>query len=547
MKNRKTALTAVLTLVLSVTALTGCGQTTGAGGTPSPNAGNVSQSPSPSQSNPIPENLTLTWYQQNHASSELNNMGDIKGIQAIEEATGIQMTFQHPATGTNGNEQLNLIIASNQLPDIILWDWASMPGGISKYISSKTVIPVDALAAEYAPHYIAALEKYPEVKKASMLDDGTLPGFYGLDPDPKRTSYQGFVLRGDWLEKLSLDVPVTIEDWHTVLTAFKTGDPNGNQQADEIPFSQTKGTSYASFSGAFGILNGMYRDPAGGKVKYGPVEEGYKQFIATLAQWYNEGLIDPDFATNDSNAFSAKLQGNLAGSSFITVGGGIGNNTKAARANNPDFLLEPVAAPLASDGKSYATTVNAVQKTTGLAVITSSCKYPEAAAAFMDYAYSEEGHTLINFGIESESYTLENGKAVFTQEILNNPQGKTPVNAAYTYALPITGWAKIMDYDAYSQINLILDEQKRSAEVWSKADNSLVITNAIQYTTDESSELSRIMSDINTYVAQEELKFILGAEPLGNLDSFVEKIKAMNIDRAIEINQAALDRFESRN
>ena len=42
------------------------------------------------------------------------------------------------------------------------------------------------------------------------------------------------------------------------------------------------------------------------------------------------------------------------------------------------------------------------------------------------------------------------------------------------------------------------------------------------------------------------LKFILGTEPLENFPEFVENIRNMNIERAIEIRQAEYDRYLAR-
>ena len=59
-------------------------------------------------------------------------------------------------------------------------------------------------------------------------------------------------------------------------------------------------------------------------------------------------------------------------------------------------------------------------------------------------------------------------------------------------------------------------------------------------------EYANISSEINTYRAEMELKFIRGEETLDNFDQYLENLKSMNIDRLIEIEQEALDEFNSR-
>jgi putative aldouronate transport system substrate-binding protein len=65
-------------------------------------------------------------------------------------------------------------------------------------------------------------------------------------------------------------------------------------------------------------------------------------------------------------------------------------------------------------------------------------------------------------------------------------------------------------------------------------------------TADEASEYATIMNDIETYRSEMVINFILGLEPLDNYDTFVDTIRSMNIDRAIEIYQAALNRYNAR-
>ena len=65
-------------------------------------------------------------------------------------------------------------------------------------------------------------------------------------------------------------------------------------------------------------------------------------------------------------------------------------------------------------------------------------------------------------------------------------------------------------------------------------------------TAEESSELAKIMSDVNTYVNEYLVKFIMNQEPINNFGTFVENVKKMKIERAIEIMQQAYDRYTKR-
>ncbi len=546
----------ILVAVLSIAAVTGslggCSKESGSVSSSSPSPFPTESKPTLSSSVANPSSaaqdekpVDITWYQINRASSVAKSMDEIRAFQEIAKATNINLTFEHPAAGSNSNEQINLLIASNALPDIIFWNWKSMPGGITKYVEEDVAIPLNDLDT---PYYDAVLDKYPECKKYAYLEDGVLPAFYQLDPDPQRTTYGGFVVRQDWLKKLGLEIPETIDDWHNVLTAIKTQDPNGNGQNDELPYMEQKGGNLSSFAAAYGVLPGLCYDPATGKVVYGPAQSSYKEFLLTMNQWYSEGLIDPEFATNDSKQFIAKIQNELAGTWTGTINKAVGNNILVVRETNPDFSNLGITAPKKNaDGIPYSPKSDALMKLGESGIITSSSQNPQAAARLLDYCYSEEGNTLLNWGIEGESYEVVNGEKKFTDKIMHPEDNEAPTAAIMRYALPATGSSKVMDFAAASQVQYIYQESFDSIANWMKSDTSLMIHPNLQYTADESAQIANIINECTTYHDEMVLKFILGTENIEEkFDSFVEEFKKMNIDQAVKLTQDSVDRMNAR-
>lgn len=492
------------------------------------------------------EKITVTWYQQNNTSGVFTSMGDQECFKLYAEHANVDLQWQHPADGSSASEQLNLLIASNQLPDVILWIWNGMPGGITKYVSEKIIMPLNDLMA-YAPNYQAAMDQYPDVARVIPLDDGTIPAFYQMDPDPRRTTYAGIVMRTDWVENLGLDQPVTLQDYHDVFVAFRDQDPNGNGEADELPWTESKDSLLNAFMPAFGIMRGMYINGETGKVDYGPYNaEAFREFVTTMNTWYSEGLIDPEFATNDSKMLTAKMVGGTGGSTYAYVGGGVGNYTKAARVEDPTYTIKGVPGPQAANGITYMVPNDSLMKIGGGAAITTQCKNPERVAAMIDYGYSEEGRTLLNYGVEGESYTIVDGKPAFVDSIMNPEEGKSRVQASVVYAQPIYGFAKVMDYDAQAQIQYEIPEQNESIENWLTQDTSLMIHPNMTLTAEESSEYSSIFNEIKTYVDEMTLKYILGTESMDTFDQFITNLEKMGVQRMIEIYQGAYDRFQQR-
>jgi len=136
------------------------------------------------------------------------------------------------------------------------------------------------------------------------------------------------------------------------------------------------------------------------------------------------------------------------------------------------------------------------------------------------------------------------GKPVYTDKIIK-PAGMTAAQALQRYCR----WdgPGVMDYKRMWQLYRASGqgEMLKALDVWKQDDISYVLP-PISLTQEEATENSNIMPDIITYVNEMTVKFIIGGEPLSGFDSFVAKIKGMKIDRAMQIQQAALDRYNKR-
>ena len=126
-------------------------------------------------------------------------------------------------------------------------------------------------------------------------------------------TFNGLIIRKDWLDQLQPPVPETMDEWYEVLKAIKTKDPNGNGQADEIPppLDMDMTAINHAFVGAWGVTTGFYQ--VDGKVQYGPIQPEFKSYLETMSKWYAEGLIDQDYAATDGTLKDAKVTNNQVG------------------------------------------------------------------------------------------------------------------------------------------------------------------------------------------------------------------------------------------
>ncbi|CAN7398039.1 ABC transporter substrate-binding protein [Paenibacillus sp. LjRoot153] len=546
MKKRLKQVGSVVLMSVLAVSVAACGEDTGSS----------SSSATPqSATNTQPPKLTkLTYWVANHsaASSQMKTYAEMGMYKELEKTTGVKVEFQHPPLEVpQAQEQFNLMIATNELPDVIEASWGTTsgaviryPGGPEKAILDKKIIKLNDLIDKYAPNLTKLLAAHPDWKKQISTDEGSIYAFPFLRGDDKVRVFFGPSIRQDWLDKLGLKMPTTIDEWYTVLKAFKEKDPNGNGKADEIPIYLDKNlfATDAPFLGAWGINYSFYQD--GGKVKYGPIQPEYKEFLTTMNKWYKEGLLDKDFAAPNDKLLDNKMTTNLLGATASFNGGGIGKFAGLMKDKDPKFDLEAAPYPVLKAGdkaiwgqKDFA--FNGVG-----AAISSVNKNPIETVKWLDYAYGEKGDLLFNYGVEGTSYKMENGKATFLPDILNPPAG-TSIQQSIAKYNRATWSAPFVLSDNFQLQYLALPQQKKALEIWSKptAERKIPLVSPTQ---DESSKFASIVTDIQTYQDEMLLKFIMGVEPIGNFDQYVKKIQGMGIDEAIKIQQGALERFNKR-
>lgn len=495
---------------------------------------------------PLAEGGTLTyWLQLNpNVSANFTNLGETELGKAWQEQTGVTVEFQHPASGQE-KEQFNLIVADGSLPDIMEWQWVKQyPGGPEKAIKDGVIIPLNDIFDQYCPNIKKYLAENPEVDKMIKTDDGNYFAFPFICGEDKLCYTVGGFIRQDWLDELGLEVPTTVDEWHEVLTAFK--EKKGAEAPLCFDWTNFKDSNPIAFAFKVGTANGtQFILDDEGKVAFAPAQEGYKEYLMTLNQWYEEGLIDRDIATLNGDQVTAKMTSDKAGASVGWAASRMQLFMTSAQQTNPEYTLVATPTPTTEKGATpeYGYVEN--QFPDVAAAITSSCKNVELAAKFLDYGYSEAGHNLFNFGIEGVSYEMKDGKAEYTDVVTNNPDGWPLAQSLAKYIRANYNGPFIQDLN-YLEQYLQLPTVKECPSVWAVPDARKHTVPNITPTQDESKELATITNELGTYVAEMSLKFIFGTESFDNWDNYIETLNGMKLDRALEIENAALERYNAR-
>ncbi|RCX19482.1 putative aldouronate transport system substrate-binding protein [Anaerobacterium chartisolvens] len=507
----------------------------------------------------VEEPITLKVWMPYILQSRVKSNSIMKSNIELEKRTGIKIQWIEPPAG-QAAEAYNLMIASRDLPDLIEDINAaqsndySYPGGYDKAIDDGVILKLNDLIDKYAPNYKKIINSDPITKKLTITDKGNIYGIAQINADisdinrpiiPRAANPgNGLVIRRDWLDDLGLEIPVTLDDWYTVLKAFK----EKKGAVAPLLINKTGAGLNSQFLTAFGTAytnrKGQEFYQENGKVKFGPIEPGYKKYLTFMNKWYEEGLIDKFFMVRDADldTFSAKyMPAGKAGATNLGFGWVGDYYSKVSKtAQDPDFYLQPVNPPVSGTGEQvhFRYTTWSVG---GFTAITTSCKYPEAAIKWLDYVYSKEGILMTNWGIEGTSYNMREGKPVIVERILNDPEPawawmlETRFNGLSTPGVADEQWMN----------SLLSEAQLESRKYWGQTDNSWNMP-PLYRTYEEEAVYTSGMSDIIAYVDDMTVKFIMGSESVSNYDAFVSEIKNMGIDQIIKIQQNALDRYNKR-
>ncbi|MDF2815024.1 MAG: extracellular solute-binding protein family 1 [Paenibacillus sp.] len=512
--------------------------------TPAPSSA-ASTSPSAATTYPMKTTTTLSFWQEmtGNLTGVKSSQNDVPFYQEWQKVTGVPIKYI-TAPPNQGKEVLNVMLASGDLPDMIDYNFHGFPGGPEKAIKDGYILRLNDVIDKYAPNLKKYLKENPEIDKMAKTDNGSYYAFPFFRGDPSLMVFQGPIIRKDWLDELGLPIPITIDDWYTTLKAFKEK-KGATAPASFVGLPRPLNEfSNGAFVGAFGVNRNFYKED--GKIKFGPMEAGYKEFLATFRKWYAEGLIDKNLATADVKVLDANFVSGATGATVGNTGGGIGRWQPLIEAKDPKAVLAAAPYPVLKKGdtpkfgqKDHAFTPG------GMVVITAKSKNVELAAKMLDFGYSKEGGLFFNFGTEGVSYKMENGYPKYTDLLMKNPDKLVPAQAMALHIRGNSGGPFIQD-KRYIEQYLALPTQREAIVTWAKTDIDKYQLPPITPTPEESTEFAKIMTDINTLVDEMTLKIILGTESVDSFEKYVDKMKSIKIDRAIEIQAAALDRYNKR-
>ena len=462
------------------------------------------------------------------------NFSEMSFFKNYEEMTGVHIDWIE-IPQANHKEKVNLLLASQDLPDIFLGGKGLTDRHIIKYGPAGAFIPLEGLIAEYAPNITAFLNKYPDVRKAITAPDGHIYSLPAFDEFTEKENRDNMFINKKWLDAVGLDVPKTTEDFYNALKAFKEQDPNGNGLADEIPWSFLANNAVLgnmSFFGAFGVIDDpenhlMVKD---GKPVFVPATDGYREGLKFLQRLYSENLLDRETYTQSRKELLSKGKTDETTLGVFSIW--LDENMVGAEKAKSDYVMLP---PLDGPGDE---TYWAWSPWTFLGrnrfVITSADEYPEISIRWADWLFTEDGSWQAMYGPYGVCIEKDAAGDITT---ITPPDGMTEDEFKF-FNSPVYVVPQALTREMYTHYSLPESRQRKLARhaVYSKYFPKEYFPRGY-YSQDQIRVLDTYVTDINNYVEEMQAKWVVNADIDIDAvwDDYLERLEKMGLSEVMTV------------
>ncbi|MFC5651601.1 extracellular solute-binding protein [Paenibacillus solisilvae] len=342
---------------------------------------------------------------KSHLGKGVLPKADDPHVQYIKEKTGVEYELTTNPTGADPAEYLNVLIASDELPDIL----RPINGVEITLIQQGGALALDDLLPKYAPNVWKQIPEEAWNLARSASPDGKIYYVPKVFLVPERAA----MVRQDWLDNLGLKMPKTQEEYVDMLRAFRDKDPNGNGKQDEIPtIGREFGTWMDHLFAMYGVAMWEGKpewDLYDGSIQYAGVTNNMREAIKFIRSLYEEKLLDNETFLNKGDVWQAKIVNNLVGN-WYHLPGSLKSRYDTMLKTDPKAYIAGLPLPEVKGFDGYIT-----QKSFGEVewLIPSSAKdNAPNALKLLDFFYNPENADFVRFGIEGQQHEVKDGKKV---------------------------------------------------------------------------------------------------------------------------------------
>ncbi|OFT01355.1 ABC transporter substrate-binding protein [Granulicatella sp. HMSC31F03] len=467
-------------------------------------------------------------------------------FQRLEKETGVHIEWTNYQS--DFGEKRNLDISSGDLPDAIHNDGAS-DVELMNWAKKGVIVPVEDLIDKYMPNLKKILEEKPEYKSLMTAPDGHIYAFPWIEElgDGKESIHSVndmAWINKDWLKKLGLKMPETTDELIAVLEAFKNGDPNGNGEADEIPFTFINGNGNEDFKmlfGAFGVGDNDDHIVVGndGKVDFTADNDDYKEGIKFIRKLQEKGLIDKEAFEHDWNSYIAKGHDQKYGVYFTW------DKSNVTGSNDSYDVLPVLSGP---SGKKHVTRTNGMGFNRDKMVITSANKNLELTAKWIDAQYAPLQSVQNNWG----TYGDPNQQNIFEFDQATNSLKHLPLNGTAPAELrqktEVGGPLAILD-SYYGKVTTMPDDAKWRLDLIKEYYVPYMSNNNIYprvfMTQEDLDKLAHIEADMKDYIYRKRAEWIVNGNIDQEWDAYKQELEKYGLSEYLAIKQKYYDQYQA--
>jgi putative aldouronate transport system substrate-binding protein len=437
-------------------------------------------------------------------------------IDYLNKKFNVDLKFQW-VSQDNYKEKLNVLAASGDFPDSFLL----AKDDFLKWRDKGVFLDIKPL-----------LGKYPNLSKNlggdEQLQFMSPKGKYYSFPYYQIETQTSLGIRKDWLDKLGLQMPKTIDEFYNVAKAFTKQDPDGNGKEDTVGFSTSLAATKTDFKhidpikAGFGLVNDWgVKD--GKLISWHTQNKELKDFATFMNKAYSEGVLDRDFAINKVKDPQDKYEVGKVGIDDVVPNVFYQNlvpNLKKIDPKSETVQLLPPKGPTGLQG----TSTNSITQRIVINAKIDQKKQTRLMQIF-DYFVSDEGNVLTKNGIEGIHYKKEGDNYVK----LDAFDKDRPMLISSWYLRRFDPNTQIRLWDDKTMVNNVNQWFKNSEPFkWSNAAAGL-----------ESATASKNGTTIDQKFMTSLIKVIMGEQPIDSLDQAVEQWKKDGGDKITqEYNEA---------
>lgn len=448
------------------------------------------------------------------------------------------------------------LASGNDLPDIVGITEIDNASALN-LAQQGVLLPINEILLDSTKAWLNA--NAPFMLKLSKASDGNNYWYtnimYGdLNPvgSPRSVQY-----RVDWLEKLGLQAPATAEEFTAMCRAFRENDVNGDGQANEVVYFNP-----ARFLNGVAQWFGLgsdytFIDPVTQKVTSPWYQPGIKDYIQYMRGLVDEGIMDVSLIGSSERLNQTKAENRLI--ALATYASAAWND---ANAGDENAFYGPILPLRSTEAAEPILAVEAGTLSWYKWGVTNQCTDTSAVADLLDFVYSDEYMLLCAFGIEGDTYDVIDGKPVLRTDMSTSYSeenaAKRRSNGAFLWGgaiLPNLRWNVYSDIFGIMEKNIANPETVNAYKLEFKLPVLKEMYTWPAYVFDDNSnfyaqpdetileEKLMLTTDLSTYSSETLTALILGERSMDEWDDVISELKALGLDRLIEINQELYDRY----